>query len=155
MLKLKHTNLLHAELLVNLLQVLQLRQSRDGFHTDRRHWTRVASFRCHGSAVSHLPTQDRIQKRRHNYAEGEFPPWIQSVRLGPEAGPDRGDGSGAFSKQCVSESSPSYNKSVFKKTQHFIWEMGFAVTTRVVALITAHASSHAGNYLPDGGDIKI
>lgn len=149
MLKLKHTNLLHAELLVNLLQVLQLRQSRDGFHTDRRHWTRVASFRCHGSAVSHLPTQDRIQKRRHNYAEGEFPPWIQSVRLRPEAGPGRGDGSGAFSKQCVSESSPSYSKSVIKKQKqnkkHFIWEMGFAVTTRVVALITAHASSYAGS----------
>lgn len=50
-----YTNLLRAELLVNSLQVVQLRQGRDGVHTHWGHGSRIASFRCDGStAVSHL-----------------------------------------------------------------------------------------------------
>lgn len=47
-----YTNLFHAELLINSLQVIQLSECRNCVHTYRGQIARIASFRWHG--VSHL-----------------------------------------------------------------------------------------------------
>ena len=59
------TNLLQAELLVNSLQVLQLRQPTDGVHADGAHRAGVTSSGRYGSAVRHLaPQQHRAERRQ-------------------------------------------------------------------------------------------